>query len=344
MLKLSRKSISFALVIGLLLVAITPLTVFGADDDNLTFGIGCNGFTVNGGSIKLDRDNTGAGREQFSVGAIDGRGQVIFNPVIDSALVGTQIAFQGEGTYTWSNTPAANPITLSVVSLEGNTAPQQIIYSTVGNCEGLPTGTVSGVVVPNVPNIAFGELTSPAIELGDSVPVPKSDTEEIESLLGYAIVNTSYLNLRTGDGPQYKKVAVVTGGTRAKVIGRNAKFSWWLIEVGNIRGWANAEFLIIRGDVTDAEVLVSGGELQEITFVTFLSQPIYIEKGNLNRHYICNIVPNEYFLNARSAQVTDPNFYLIEGVCEDGRTARGWIASDLGVIRNPAGLILPVIQ
>lgn len=332
----ARVTALLSVMIGLLLIL--PVAAQQPVVDNLQFSITCDGFSFQGGSVTLTRDNTGNGREQFSIGAIDGAGNIVFTPVVDSALVGTRLDFTTQGSYRWLAPPSANPITISVVSLSGNSATQQILYTQSGNCSGLPVGTVSGVVVPSG---SPGSLTSPSVPIGAPVPVPTSDTERIEQLLGYAIVNTSFLNLRTGDGPEYTKVAVVRGATRAVVLGRNREFSWWLLEVGGIRGWANAEFLILRGDLTDVPVLEAQGELQPFTALTFLPQPIFREKSNLNRDFICNVVPGEHTLRARSAP-DSPNYYLIQAPCEDGRIAIGWIGSDRLVIRNPAGQAVPV--
>lgn len=64
----------------------------------------------------------------------------------------------------------------------------------------------------------------------------------------YVVVNTGYLNIRSGAGAQYQPVATVPGGTRLAVVGVAPDGVWYLVEGSFGRGWLNIEFALFRGD------------------------------------------------------------------------------------------------
>jgi len=64
----------------------------------------------------------------------------------------------------------------------------------------------------------------------------------------YVVVNTGYLNIRSGAGAQYQPVATVPGGTRLHVIGAAPDGVWYLVEGSFGQGWLNIEFVLFRGD------------------------------------------------------------------------------------------------
>lgn len=99
--------------------------------------ITCTGVQDLGSSCTADRDNTGAGQEQYQFIAIDGAGNVIHN-FTDSVSVG----FVGPiGSFSWNVTaPLFNPIRLRFISLAGNSLPEQVVLDIVGTCPGLPIG------------------------------------------------------------------------------------------------------------------------------------------------------------------------------------------------------------
>ncbi len=67
-----------------------------------------------------------------------------------------------------------------------------------------------------------------------------------------AIINTAFLNVRSGPGAQFTVVTTLSGGTRADVIGVAPDGVWYLIEGNFGEGWVNASgetgYIIFRGD------------------------------------------------------------------------------------------------
>ncbi len=62
------------------------------------------------------------------------------------------------------------------------------------------------------------------------------------------VVNTSFLNVRTGPSPAYPILTTVTGGTQLPVLGIARDRVWYQVSTLAGIGWINAEFAIGRGD------------------------------------------------------------------------------------------------
>lgn len=85
-------------------------------------------------------------------------------------------------------------------------------------------------------------------EFGAS-PVTTDDSGGAAELVGpIGIVNTGALNLRSGPGPQYTVVGTLAGAAQGVIIGRNADWSWWLMDTPAGIAWASSPYIIVRGD------------------------------------------------------------------------------------------------
>jgi len=341
---MSRLSSPVRFLVPLLLVlAVAVVPALGASSNNFSATVNCEGFVPSGG-FTADRDNTGVGQESIAISVVDGNGGVILQ-VIDAVPLNWAVT-PASIVYPWTQAPTANPLNVSVVSLAGNGLPEQVLYSTSGTCAGLPQGTVTdaAAALASAPANTLGAVStvvSPPVYPGQPMPTPTTNTAAIEALSLYAIVDTPNLNLRTGDGPQYLPVAVLRGGTRARVVGRNEGTSWWLLEVSGYVGWASAEFVAVRGDATDLPVIPAQGTLIPPTMILAVSKPVFSGPNNFTVNYLCDVIPGEYLLGGRDRSGT---FYQGFVACTDGRTLNGWIAAEEILFRNPAGNSLPVIE
>ena len=264
--KRRRLTIAVLLLTSLLLLGLVHLTS-AAIRDGLTFVVDCGGFTSQGGSLILDRDNTGANRESIVISAVDGAGNVIFEPMADSFLVGGHLSLP-LGTYlSWTSKPAANPLTVTIVSEAGNGLVAQPIYEVSGLC---PTFIESAVatVLPS------DGMTSDSVPLNTYPPSAENPVDVILTQPGYLIVNVELLNIRSGDSAGYTLVGIVEGGKNLIVLGRNANTTWWYVQIGTLRGWVNNEHVYVRGDLTDVPVVRPVGELIQPTFVPYTDSPL----------------------------------------------------------------------
>ncbi|MDZ4768001.1 MAG: hypothetical protein SGJ24_02645 [Chloroflexota bacterium] len=75
-----------------------------------------------------------------------------------------------------------------------------------------------------------------------------SVSEQAQLAIPKLVVNTSFLNVRSGDGPQYTVVATVVGGTELPALGVNGSGTWFLVSTPVGNGWVDVSFTLPRGD------------------------------------------------------------------------------------------------
>jgi hypothetical protein len=318
----------------LILVGLLQATfVNAAGRDRLRWVVGCDGFTSQGGGIILNRDNTGEGREVFTITAMDGNGTVIFGPVSESSWVGAELFVLPGVSFDWHTAPAANPIRLEVVSPAGNGWDEQIVYATLGNCVGLE------FVAAAEDTTAPDDFTpSASVPLNGLAPRPTNPDNLGVTESSYLIVtHVGTVNLRSGDGVEYTVVGKIAQGEYLRVIGRNDNRSWWFVQVGDIRGWINGTLVAVRGDLTDVPVIPVTGELDPPRLFIFTDQVIYGVPTELAVQ-VCEIPGGlEYEIVGRNRGGT---WYEIAANCGDVDVT-GWIEADAGAFRS-AGLPIPV--
>jgi Bacterial SH3 domain len=347
---LRRKRLWTALSVFLLVAVFLP--VAQAASGTLNFKVDCVGFVSQGSQLALNRDNTGALAEAFIISAIDGAGNTIFEPVSDVFFVGGAINWPAGDSYDWTTAPRYNPIRLQIVSVAGNGQAEQLVYENISNCPGLPNFILADIIgaftkeaLRRLTGEAFvlqpadGETSDP-VELNAIPPRPINPPGLAESQPGYVVVNTDNLFLRSGDDPRYTVIGIVDGGTLLAVLGRNEDLTWWYIQVGGLRGWVSSEFLVLRGDLSGIpEIPVLGDLTPPSLYVGFSGNFVYADPL-ISSAPICTIPGNlEFPITGRTRSTT---WYQIEVTC-DGILTSAWIPAELGIVRNPAGLVIPIV-
>ncbi|MBZ0290860.1 MAG: hypothetical protein K8I30_24755, partial [Anaerolineae bacterium] len=262
-------------------------------------------------------------------------------------FVGGTVSWTGGEKFLWTATPHYNPLTLRVVSRSGNGLDEQLVTLATGSCEGLPSfgATPEGVftiledtlIGANGIVLPLGS-SSPSVPLNAVPPRPENDEELIDELPGWLIVNTDNLSVRSGDGPEYSLVAIVDGGTELIPLGRNLDFSWWYVQAGDKIGWAKAEFLIARGDLTDITVVPSNGEIAQPKFFLF-SDTTVVAAPSRRALELCSVPGNlDYLVVGRDAKI---EWYEIQATC-DNAVIKGWVPAAQGAIRNQSNEFIPV--
>lgn len=336
------------IVFFIALFAFALLPVQAGSSTGATFKLDCNGFTGSSGSVRLDRDNTRANREAFIVSATDGAGNVILEPIQDSFFVGGSVSWAGITPVKWTATPQYNPLVLRIVSRAGNGFAESLIVMASGVCPGLPVygALPEGVFYVDGDLLVRGAglvglpagSTSAPVPLNGTPPRPTNPPELLQTLPAVFIVNTDNLSIRTGDGPLYSLVAIVDGGTRLIPLGRNEDYTWWYVQVGDIVGWAKAEFLILRGDATNVPVVPSRGEFSQPRVYIHVDQPLYSDNDNGSLPLCTITAKQEYLVVGRDSDIT---WYQIQATC-DGVPVNGWIPAEFASIRNPSEQFIPV--
>ncbi|MCK6577987.1 MAG: hypothetical protein L6Q98_07760 [Anaerolineae bacterium] len=75
-----------------------------------------------------------------------------------------------------------------------------------------------------------------------------ADRQQAQLAIPILVVNTSFLNVRSGDGPQYSVVATVVGGTELPALAMNRAGTWYLVSTPVGNGWVDVSFTLPRGD------------------------------------------------------------------------------------------------
>ncbi len=87
----------------------------------------------------------------------------------------------------------------------------------------------------------------------------------------HLVVNTSFLNARTGDGPQYSTITTLVGGTELPVLGANRSFTWYLVTTPVGPGWVDVSFTLPRGDFTNVPVFAPTAASSAVAYSTPLT-------------------------------------------------------------------------
>ncbi len=149
------------------------------------------------------------------------------------------------------------------------------------------------------------------------------------------IVNTAFLNIRSGPGAQYLPVATVPGGTELAVLGIASDRVWFLIEGTFGRGWVNEEFTIFRGVIDNVPVI----QLSAVTGVLSTPQAVisgavtlYAAPGGTTFGAVGTISgPLEVPVVARTADFVWVQINTSLGF--------GWVLANQVTIRGDTGLI-----
>jgi uncharacterized protein YgiM (DUF1202 family) len=101
----------------------------------------------------------------------------------------------------------------------------------------------------------------------------------------HIIVNTAFLNVRSGPGAQFTPVATVPGGTEMRVLGIASDRVWFLVDGSFGRGWVNQEFTIFRGVIANVpeipldSVAATVGTLAAPTAIISAPTVLYLAPG-----------------------------------------------------------------
>src|SRR5690606_3192647 len=151
----------------------------------------------------------------------------------------------------------------------------------------------------------------------------------------HIIINTAFLNVRSGPGAQYLPVATVPGGTELTVLGIASDRVWFLVQGTFGRGWVNEEFTIFRGVIDNVPVIqlsaVAGAALATPQAVISGAVTLYAAPGT-NFGSVGTISgPLEVPVVARTADFAWVQINTSLGF--------GWVLADQVVIRGDTGLI-----
>lgn len=123
-----------------------------------------------------------------------------------------------------------------------------------------------------IPEDELVDSTSASVTAPGGVPaVPTPVQPGLEE--SRVVVNTAFLNIRSGPGVEFTSVATVSGGTELRVLGVASDGVWFLVEGSFGRGWLNIEFAIFRGNISTVPIIRETGS------AGVLAQPVAVISG-----------------------------------------------------------------
>lgn len=165
-------------------------------------------------------------------------------------------------------------------------------------------------------------------EPGESVPQPS-----IPAGSPYLVVNTAYLNVRSGPGVGHNIVTTVRGGTNLPITAIDSGRVWYQVNTSAGSGWVNSTYTVVRGNTSSLSRVESGaregahlgGPTPRAVVNTYR---LNIRTGPGAGHAIITSVPGGTTL-AVLGKSRGLNWYLVEG-----SFGRGWLNRHYTVFRG----------
>ncbi len=119
-------------------------------------------------------------------------------------------------------------------------------FATVVGRTGTPTDEIDLAVLQNVPSdLGQGGGGGAPVSFGLAVP--------------HIVINTGFLNVRSGPGSQFGILATYPGGSELPVLGIAKDGVWYLVEGTFGQGWVNSEFTVFRGSIKSVPIINTSG-------------------------------------------------------------------------------------
>lgn len=151
----------------------------------------------------------------------------------------------------------------------------------------------------------------------------------------HIVVNTGFLNIRSGPGVQFSSVATVPGGTELPVLGIAKDGVWFLVQGSFGQGWVNSEFTVFRGVISAVPIIHQAtGVLSNPTAVISGSVTLYAAPGANFGSIGVLTGPIEVPVVARTADSTWVQLSTSVGF--------GWVVASQVLLRGDTSLI-PVV-
>lgn len=144
-----------------------------------------------------------------------------------------------------------------------------------------------------------------AVARGDFSTVPwagapsniAGSTDDVASSAARLVINTAYLNVRTGPGVGHSILTTLRGGTEVAVLARDHGGVWYQVATSAGTGWVNTRYTVGRGDFSAVPTL-GGQERVEEPGIAAGTPHLVVNTSYLNirtgpgaRHDILTTVP-----------------------------------------------------
>ena len=150
--------------------------------------------------------------------------------------------------------------------------------------------------------------------------------------VNHGIVNTSFLNMRSGDGIQYAVQEILPGGTLLYVLGQNAGGNWLYARVRDQEGWVHSNYIVLRGDYIDAYPLtVAAQDAPMVATMAVVNTPfLNIRSGDHFNTEVLGVLPGGSELNVLASNESG-SWFMVETT--EGQL--GWVSAAFVILRGP---------
>ena len=174
-----------------------------------------------------------------------------------------------------------------------------------------------------------------AVFASDAMPaVPVGTDQQLAQPI--VIVNTSFLNVRSGPGAIYSIIGTLPGGVELPVMGRNGDATWWQVQSVYGMGWVYAEFVIPRGDFRAVPVVqVTGASFTRPTAAVIgVPATVYVAPDQMASVLGLALVGSDMPIMGKTG---DGVWWQIET-----NVGLGWVMQEAVALRGDATLV-PVV-
>ena len=183
-----------------------------------------------------------------------------------------------------------------------------------------------------VPAIGTGWIEAPKATISGVPGVPI-----IGTAVARVVINTSFLNVRSGPGPDYTLITSVRGGTEFPVTGQSSANGGWFQIAGSFgSGWVNNDFVLFRGSIENVPTIENAtGVIAQPIAIVSVEIPLYY-RPSVAFGTIGTVVPGEYVIIGRNEDFSYIEIRSVTGTL-------GWLITDQVIVRGNSALI-PVIR
>jgi uncharacterized protein YgiM (DUF1202 family) len=151
----------------------------------------------------------------------------------------------------------------------------------------------------------------------------------------HVVINTPFLNGRSGPGVQYTAVATFPGGTELPVIGIFSDGVWMLVNSAAGQVWVNNEFAVFRGSIQAVPIIrMAAGVMSTPTAIIAAPVTLYVAPGTNFGAIGTVAAPAEVAVVARTADFTWVQLNTTLGF--------GWVPANQVTLRGDTSLI-PIV-
>lgn len=146
-------------------------------------------------------------------------------------------------------------------------------FESVQGRGGTPTDLIDLTQIPRTASSADVNLSAPGVVSPGAPQTPRLDVPRV-------VINTGFLNVRSGPGAQFSIVATIPGGTELPVVGIASDRVWYLVQGPFGQGWVNSEFTLFRGNINSVPIIRNAtGTLAAPVAVVAGSVQVYAAPG-----------------------------------------------------------------